>query len=291
MQTDKKTLLAYTILLAACVVWGSAFVPQKTAMEATGAFSYGGARLILGGLSLLLLNLFARKKFNREIFVHGTILGIFLFLGTSTQQIGMQYTSATNGGFITGLYLLFVPLIITFYQRQRLSYALWVGAVLCLGGLALLCLTEGVELNKGDVWILACALLFSLHILCIDKFVVKNDFLPLAITQFFVAGVLGTACALILEFESIPGIELAWKEILYGGLASIGFAHTAQMFSQKYIAAEKAALVCSLESVFAAITGWYFLSESLNNIQLFGCIMMFLGSALACFQGSKIQSS
>jgi drug/metabolite transporter (DMT)-like permease len=287
MQNRRKNLIAYLGLLFTSIIWGFAFVPQKTAMLHTGAHSFNAARFLLAASFAFSVVFFTGRKIAIATLRRGTNLGIFLFLGYATQQIGMQYTTATNGGFITGLYLLLVPIQVTLLRKDKLSIYLWLGALMALIGLTLLCLTSGIKINQGDIWILACAILFTQHIILIDKYVDQSDFLSLAAVQFLLAGLMFLSLALLFEGEKISGLSFAWKEILYAGLLSAGIAIIIQMYSQRYVPASQAALMCSLESVFAALAGWLLLGETLTQLQFLGCILMFGGTIIACVKSDE----
>lgn len=283
-----KKLIAIFFLILGCIIWGIAFVPQRTAMSYTGPFFYGALRFTLGTLVILVVSLcWKREPAINRVGVNGLWLGTLLFLGISCQQIGIQYTSAANSGFITGLYLIFVPLQLTIFQKNSPSLTLWLGAVIALIGLALLCLQDNLTLNRGDIWTLACALILSEYIICVDKYVAKCDPLKLAIVQYSVCALLSFICAGIFERELMHGASSAMFEIFYGGAISVGFAYTTQLFAQKFIPPSESAIIFSMEAIFAAWAGWYFLSEALSARQIVGAILMFSAMIFACYSQLK----
>lgn len=281
-----RKVLGYSAILSACIVFGVAFVPQRTAMQHTGPFTFVAARFLLGGLCLALVAALFRR-FDWPALRKGALLGAVLFLAATAQQLGMQYTTATNGGFITGLYLLFVPLQVTYFEGKRLGERLWIGAMLALTGLALLSVGADFSINRGDLWILLCAFLFAQQIILVDKLVDKYDFLNLAIAQFLTTGILALPFALTIEVGQIPGAAEALPEIVFTGVVSVGFAYTAQLYGQRYIPASQAAVLFSSEAIFAALAGWYFLEETLTVRQVIGTALMFGGLLLACSKGEE----
>jgi drug/metabolite transporter (DMT)-like permease len=213
----------------------------------------------------------------------GLLLGLLLFGGASLQQLGLVTTTAGKGGFITGLYVVIVPLLLALFWRERVRWSNWAGAGLAVVGLFLLSITlrEKLRLNPGDMWVLIGAFLWALHVVAIGKIAPGQDPLRLAATQYLVCALLCAIPALVLEWGTWGGLLKAAPSILYAGVLSTGLAYTGQVVAQRHTPPADAAIIMSLESVFAALSGWLVLSETLTAHQLLGCALMFAGMLLA----------
>jgi drug/metabolite transporter (DMT)-like permease len=212
----------------------------------------------------------------RKIIIGSLMTGLFLFGGVALQQLGLQQTSAGKAGFITGLYVVFVPVVgLLFGQRSNLS--MWAGALLSLAGLYLLSVTSGFTIAPGDKLVLFCAIVFTFHVLFIAWLSpLMNSFL-LATIQFTICALLNLVVAFAIEPVNISSILQAWLPIAYGGIMSVGIAYTLQVFAQKTAHPAYASIILSLEAVFALIGGWLILDEHFTNRMLAGCVLMLLG--------------
>lgn len=289
----KKRLRGNILLLITALIWGSAFVAQSEGMNYVGPFTYNAVRTLLGAVVLLpVIAVFGRKKntgqkdgisgYDRRATVTGGIVcGIFLFIASSFQQSGIALTTAGKAGFVTALYIIIVPLIeLIICRKSRL--AVWLCAVLACVGFYLLCIGENFTIGKGDLLVLCCAFFFALHIMVIDRFNAKNaDGVRMSCIQFFTAGILMTICTFIFENPRIGDIIGAGYTILYAGILSSGVAYTLQILGQRDTDPTSATLIMSLESVFAALSGWLILGESLTARELIGCILVFSAVILA----------
>ncbi|MHA2938050.1 DMT family transporter [Vibrio sp. RC27] len=281
-----KTLRSDLLLLLTSAIWGFAFVAQLKGMDYIGPYLYNAIRFALGSISLLPLIYFLnRKRANstqsgstnkQSIFIAGLLAGTILFLGASLQQVGLQYTTAGNAGFITGLYVVLVP-ILGLVLKHKTGAATWVGALFAAIGLYFISVKDGFYIGKGDLLILACSLFFAMHVLTIDHFSKRVEPVTLASIQFAWCGLFSFIVAIIKEPIMLEPILQATVPILYGGLGSVGTAYTLQVIAQKDAPPAHAAIIMSLESVFALIGGILFLSEGMTTRGLFGCGLMLLG--------------
>ncbi|MFD0672811.1 DMT family transporter [Cohnella sp. GCM10027633] len=278
----KSSLL---LLITACI-WGFAFVAQREGMEHIGPFTFNAVRFALGALSLVPLILWLDRKSGhaRQVIrasygsasVAGFWAGLVLFAGSSLQQVGLLYTTAGKAAFITGLYIVIVPFI-GVLLRQRLSSNSLAGAVLAVIGLYLLCMTNDLTLGEGDAYELVGAFFWAGHILLIDRLSKKTDVLKLSLFQIITCSVLSLAVALAKETIEWTGITAALVPLLYGGICSVGIAYTLQIVGQKGASPTQAAIIMSLETVFAAIGGYLILDEVLGPRGVIGCLFMLVG--------------
>jgi drug/metabolite transporter (DMT)-like permease len=277
------TFKADAILLFAAVIWGAAFVAQRAAMQHMGPLGYNGIRFALGALVLLPV-MHARRAeaaancaSDTSLYLRGGLLaGLVLFVGASLQQAGLVYTTAGKAGFITGLYVVGVP-ILGLFIGQRTPALTWLGAGLATVGLYLLSVSGRLEINPGDALVLACAVVWAVHVLLIGRLSPRTDPLRLAAVQFGVTALLSLAAAAAFERTTLAGIVAAKWAILYGGLCSVGIGYTLQVVGQRAAPPAHAGLLMSLEAVFAALTGGWLLGEVLGRRELLGCGLMLAG--------------
>jgi drug/metabolite transporter (DMT)-like permease len=275
------------------IIWGSAFVAQRTGNEQVGPFTFNAVRFLVGSLVLLPLLTWQRlhktggsstprspKKSN--LWRSGLLLGLLLFGGASLQQLGLVTTSAGKGGFITGLYVVIVPLLLALFWHERIEWANWTGAGLAVVGLFLLSirLREVFRVDPGDVWVLLGAFAWAMHVIAVGRLAPGHDPLALATTQYVICALLCAAAALVLEWGTWDGMVRAAPAILYAGVLSTGLAYTGQVVAQRRAPAADAAIILSMESAFAALSGWLALGETLTAQQLAGCVLMFAGMLL-----------
>jgi len=278
------------LLLLTAVIWGFAFVAQRAGMEFLGPFTFNTARFTLGSLSLLpLLLLNQKKKFQKEslnliadknLFYGGLASGTVLFLGATFQQSGLVYTDAGKAGFITGFYIILVP-ILGLFIKQTTSMMTWIGAVVAILGLYFLSVNESFEINIGDILVLIGAFFWAIQILVIGFYSKRNDPFKLAFSQFVVCAALSLIAAVITESIEPQNLVKAALPILYAGFFSVGIAFTIQVVAQKEAHPANAAIIMSLEAVFAVIGGYLILDESIPLRGLLGCAMMLIGMILS----------
>ncbi|CAM3910649.1 DMT family transporter [Cohnella lubricantis] len=285
-MNQRKSWISNLLLLLTACIWGFAFVAQRQGMSSTGPFTYNAVRFALAALSLIPLIVWLdrrsgrtavqKKAANRSAAANGLWVGLFLFAGASLQQIGLLYTTAGKAAFVTGLYMVIVPFL-GLFLKQRLGLNGWAGAVLALIGLYLLCVTDGLRLGKGDWFELIGAFFWAGHILIIDKLSRNTDPLRLSFVQIAVCSVLSFIVAAAAETIELSGLLEAAVPILYGGICSVGIAYTLQIIGQKNAQPTQAAIILSMETVFAAIGGYLILNELLGTRGVLGCLLMFGG--------------
>jgi len=218
---------------------------------------------------------------NRQLpTIYGLLLGLILFAGASFQQVGIVYTTAGNAGFITGLYVILVPLL-GMFSGQKASWNLWTGALFAVAGLYFLSITRDFIMSPGDLLVLVSAVFWAIHVLYTGWLSPKTSAIRLAIIQFTVCSILSFITAFIFESIDFEGIYRATWPILYGGILSVGIAYTLQIVGQKKAPPTHAAIIMSLETVFAVIGGVIILSETMNDRKWFGCGLMLLGMVMA----------
>lgn len=213
--------------------------------------------------------------------IGGICCGLALCAASNFQQIGIAYTTVGKAGFITALYVVIVPIMGLFFKK-RVSFVVWICVALSVIGLYLLCMTEdSLTLAFGDLLVLICAILFSVHIMVIDHFSPKGDGVVIACIQFFVCGIVSGIIMLFVETPSVENILAAAVPILYAGVLSSGVAYTLQIVVQKDMNPTVASLIMCLESVISALAGWLILHEALTVRELLGCVLMFVAIVLA----------
>jgi drug/metabolite transporter (DMT)-like permease len=286
--TRQERIKADLILLLVAIVWGSAFVAQRVAALNLGVYWFNGLRFLTGALILLP---FARNQkddppgFSLRHLLGISLAGVFLFSGTSFQQAGLRFTTAGNAGFITGLYVVIIPLILALGFKRRPRRHTWVAAIMAALGLFLLSTGGQLKLNPGDALELGGALMWALHVIWIGYLVRWVGVLPLAIGQYLVCGLLSLGVALATEAINLQQLYSSGWTVAYTGVLSIGLGYTLQAVAQKIAPATDAAIILSTEAAFAALFGWLTLGESLTALQLAGCALMLGGMILAQIQG------
>ncbi|MFO7626816.1 MAG: DMT family transporter [Candidatus Fermentibacteraceae bacterium] len=264
-------------LLLTAAVWGMAFTAQRAGMEHMGPLLFNGIRFLLGALVLVP---FFSSRVTKAMILPAIAAGTVLFAGASLQQWGMVHTTASRAGFITGLYIVFVPLLGAF-SGEREPLTAWVGFALALVGLFLLSFKEGFDsANPGDVLVLLGAFAWAFHVRLIGRLAQKLDPGGLALCQFTVCGVISLLIATFIG-EPVRGVQNAVIPLAYSGFLSVGLAFTLQVFAQKRVRPSEAGALMALEAVFAALGGWLILHESLSPVELSGCLLMLLGTLLA----------
>jgi drug/metabolite transporter (DMT)-like permease len=274
-------------MLITAMIWGSGFVAQRIGMDHLGPFAFTGLRFALGAFVLLPLVLRQGQGAARHepflqsgLLLGGLFMGLALTLGINLQQVGLLFTSVTNSGFITGLYVIVVPLL-GLIIGQKTGAGTWLGAFLAVIGMALLSVGDDFEVASGD-WIqLAGAFVWGVHVLLVSFFASRHDAIRLAFLQFVTCAIVSLVLAAALEDTSLASIWLAAPSLIYGGLFAVGVGYTLQVVAQKHAIASHAAIILSLEAVFAAIAGALFLEESLSMRGYVGCSLMLIGMLAA----------
>lgn len=295
MKKEKVPVRNSLLLLLTATIWGIAFVAQSVSMDYIGGFTFNAVRNLIGALTLLPViwglgktkapeekKRIQASSDRKTLITGGICCGILLCFASNFQQFGIKYTSVGKAGFITACYIVIVP-IIGIFLKKKCSPFIWIAVILSLCGLYLLCLTpgEGFAIGKGELLVLICAFLFSLHILTIDHFSPLVDGVKMSCIQFFVCGILSGIPALLLEKPDLTDILAAKVPVLYAGIMSCGVAYTLQIIGQKNMNPTVASLILSLESCISVIAGWLILGQNLNSREIGGCILMFGAIILA----------
>ena len=279
-------LKADLTLLIVSIFWGSAFVAQRIAGQMGSVYLFNGVRYSLAAFVVLPFALRARSAstppslLSRSQFRWMMIAGIVLFVGSALQQLGVVYTTAGNAGFITGLYVVLVPIVLFLIWREKLHWMAIVAVLLAGAGAFFLSTGGKFEVRRGDLIELVSALFWTLHVIILGKYASKFEAISFSGGQLFVCGVLNMGAGLIVERSLSLNLPMLGA-IAYTSFFSLGLCYTLQVWAQKHTPPADAALILSLESVFAVISGWLLLHEKLTGIQIAGCILIFVAVLLS----------
>lgn len=275
------------LLLIASAIWGFAFVAQRLGMDHMGPFAFNGIRFMMGALTLLPLIIWRSRKnvpaqhgSGKLLVVGGLLAGGLVFLGASFQQVGLMTTGAGNAGFITGLYVVLVP-IFGLVLGQKTNPQTGAGALLAFAGLYLLSFTDSMTMSTGDILVFIGTVFWAVQILTIGWLSPKLDTIKLAFYEFLFCSIFSLAVALLFETNTWAGISGGILPLVYGGVFSVGIAYTLQIVVQKKTKASHGAIIMSLEAVFALIGGILFLGESLSFRGAVGCCLMLAGMIIS----------
>jgi drug/metabolite transporter (DMT)-like permease len=294
------------VLLLVALIWGSAFAVQRVAAQYFDVFTFNGLRFLLGGLVLvpfsrlnpLRYNKSNRIKLSNQSANLVTPLDgksyLFMFLGgglllaaAGLQQAGLESTTAGNAGFITTLYVVFVPILLVIFWKEKIHWLAWLGAFIAIIGSLLLSTAGTMRLSKGDALVLVGSIFWALHLILVSRAVRHMDLITFSAGQYIIAGIFN----LLLNFnKQVPPLEAgsSWWTILYIGLLSTAVGYTLQGLGQKYAPPTDATILLSMEAVFAALTGAIFLGEDMQPIQLLGCALIL--SAVLITQMQSLRS-
>ena len=283
-------------------IWGTTFIAQDTGMDKIGPLTFNGARFFIGFISIIpLAIIFERKKIISEININKKLffkllfwIGLFLFLGTYVQQAALLYTDVANAAFFTIFYVPMVPIILFLFYSKSIHWSIWPSVILCVAGVYLLSDFSSATVRLGDSLVIMCAFFWSLHIIFIGKFIKIFD-LPLLFgaMQALVVSTLSMLFAFFFETITFANILNESVSILYAGAMSGGIAFTLQIYAQKNISAAPAAIIFSLEGVFATIAAWIILGQVLGINNVIGCIFILIGvifSQILLNSNSKVKS-
>ena len=283
-----RNLKGSIILILCAFIWGMAFSAQSTATNFIGPFTFVFMRSAITSIVLFAVyplfrskqipveNMHSRKRY----LLLGCVLGVILFAACALQQAGIGYTTAAKSGFITALYIVIIP-IIDLFTGKRIGRQVWIGVLISLIGMCLLCLKDDLSINIGDVITLGCAVVFSFHIIVIDKYAAGMNCVLLSAIQFGAGALCALPFMLIAETPTLSNILACSTSILYAAVCSGAIGYTLQMVGQKYAEPTLASLLMCLESVFAALGGWVLLGESLAAREMLGCLLMLSASVIA----------
>lgn len=295
---NRKKLRANLLLLLTAMIWGAAFVAQSVGMDYIGPYTFLCSRSILGGVMLLPVIAFRRRKGKsgeeapagdgKTLLMGGLACGVVLFIASALQQFGIQETTAGKAGFITAMYMVLVPLAGLFLGK-KIAGKVWGAVAVALVGMYLLCFAGGKvgAINRGDLMEMACAVGFTAHILVIDRYSGKVDGVKMSCIQFFVCGILAGVGMFLFEAPSWKDLLEAWMPVVYAGVLSSGVGYTLQIVAQRDTEPTVASLLMSLESVFSLVFGWILLHEVMSGRELIGCVLMFAAIVWVQLPGRK----
>ncbi len=290
----KKQWFGVLCLLVTTIIWGSAFVAQYMGSESLPPIAFTAARSFIGALAVLPVALFSVRKEkkagvvrnNKALLMGGIACGAALALASGLQQAGVGQAGAGKAGFLTVLYVVIVP-ILGLFLKKRVGWPVWISVAVALFGTYLLSVSEAFTIEAGDALLLGCALVYSVQILLVDHFVGRVNAVMLSVIQLTTAGVLSVIFSLIFEQATFAQWAACIGPLLYVGVLSSGVAYTMQMVGQRFLPPALATLLMSLESVFAALSGWLILGERLMPRELVGCVLVFAAVIFAQLVGGK----
>ena len=285
----KKSFSIFCALITT-FIWGTAFIAQDTGMDNIGPLTFNSSRFFVGFLTILPFAILIEKnkikkeiKNNTKLFIKYLIfMGVSLFLGTFLQQAALQYTNIANAAFFTVFYVPFVPIILFIIYKEKVHWSIWPSIALCIVGVYLLTDFSDAEIMLGDALVIFCSIFWALHIIFAGKFMQKFD-IPVFYAALQAAFVFSLSIffAFIFEEVNLSKILLELSSILYAGALSGGIAFTLQMYAQKNIEEAPAAIIYSLEGVFAAVAGWIILDQFLNFNNIIGCFLILFAVILS----------
>lgn len=256
------------------------------AQAGLGAFLFNGLRFLLGA-AILLPGVRPFRLASKKFFRWAMMAGCLLVGASVCQQAGMKYTTAGNAGFLTGLYVVLVPVVLFVGCRQRISWASWSGALIATAGVFLLGADEQFHIHWGDGLELIGAVLWALHVVVVGRAAHEVEAILFCVGQYLVAGVVNVILGLILETDTIPVLASCWWAVVYVGVFSVAIGYTLQVVGQRHAPASDAAIILSMEAVFAALFGYFLLHESLSPRQLLGCVMILAAIVVVQFKSTQ----
>lgn len=278
--------LANLLLLSAGAIWGAGFVAQSTAMDNIGPFLFIGLRFLVAAIVLAPFAWREARNSDHPVSTANlrgfALIGLVLFFGMALQQVGLTITTVTNSGFLTGLYVVFVPLITLLVLRQKPHPLIWPAVLMTFAGIWMLAGGSLSDLNGGDLLTIGCAVMWAIQLILVGRFVTPSGRpLTLSFVQFALAGVLGLGVGLTLEGFDLAAVIATLPEILFAGVIATGLAFTLQVIGQRYTTAPQAAIFLSTESLFAAFFGALILGEQIPVLGYAGGLLIFLAILLA----------
>jgi drug/metabolite transporter (DMT)-like permease len=278
-------LQADAALIVVAMIWGSAFVVQRAVAADVGVFLFNGLRFLLAAIVLIPFSWISRYR-NSEL-NYSTLdwkmlflLGALLAVAAAFQQAGLMYTTAANAGFITGLYVIFIPFLSVAIFHRSIDQIIWIAAFISIFGMYLLSTQGQLSVNKGDLYELIGALLWAFHVIFIGIAVKKMEVFRIAIWQYLICATISILAGLIFEPVSVAVLADSMWAIIYTALFSVAIGYTLQVAAQRQAPPTDTAIILSAEAVFAAFFGWVFLQETLTVIQIFGCMTILAGILL-----------
>ena len=279
------------LLILASIIWGCAFVAQNVGMNYIGPWTFSTIRFLIAGFSLLaIIPILDKKRTHvirpktkekkQKLLLGSVLCGLALSIGSIVQQIAMLTVPVAKAGFLTTLYVLFVP-IITLLFGKKIPLKVWIGIAMALFGLYLLSMAGNLALGIGEIFLILAAFLFAIHIIIIGHFSTRVDPVRLSCGQLLIGGFATVIPMIVIERPTITSILAAYIPLLYTGIFSSCVAYTLQIFAQKEANPTIAGMLLSLESVFAALAGYLILNQVLNTRELIGCVLIFIAIVIA----------
>ncbi len=271
-------------------IWGTTFIAQDTGMDNIGPFTFNAVRFFVGFLAITpLMILFELKNFKSEFkldkktfIIYSLLIGISLFLGSALQQVALLYTDVANAAFFTIFYVPMVPIIIFLFGKKSMHWSVWPSVVLCLIGGYLLTNFHDATVRLGDTLVVLGALFWSTHIIFTGIIITKYNLpLTLGAAQTLIVAIFSFIIGIIYEEFILSNILMEIYSILYAGILSGGFAFVLQIYAQRNITPAPAAIIFSLEGVFATIAAWFILNQILDVNNLLGCFFILCGVLLS----------
>ncbi len=292
----ERRLWADLALLLVALIWGVAFVIQRIAAAEMQAYVFNGVRFLVGALVILPFAFTRAVRragpgkmgwttgglMSRKYLPGVLLVGVLLASGSAFQQIGLKYTTASNAGFITGLYVVLIPIFLTFGGRRKQPRPMvWMAALLSAFGLFLLSTGGQIQVNRGDMLVMFGAVFWAFHVILIDWMVQRVEVMQFVVGQYLVCGLASLGLGLFLEPGALQPVFSNWWLLAFMGIISVGLGYTLQAAGQRVAPPADTAIILSMEAVFAALGGWLFLGENLAPLQLLGCGIILLGMLLA----------
>ena len=285
------------LLILASIIWGCAFVAQNVGMNYIGPWTFSTIRFLIAGFSLLaIIPILDKKRTHvirpktkeekQKLLLGSVLCGLALSIGSIVQQIAMLTVPVAKAGFLTTLYVLFVP-IITLLFGKKIPLKVWIGIAMALFGLYLLSMAGNLALGIGEIFLILAAFLFAIHIIIIGHFSTRVDPVRLSCGQLLIGGFATVIPMIVIERPTIVSILAAYIPLLYTGIFSSCVAYTLQIFAQKEANPTIAGMLLSLESVFAALAGYLILHQVLNTRELIGCVVIFIAIVIAQFPNRR----
>lgn len=276
-----RNLRGEIVLFITAMIWGFAFAFQSSGADYVGAFTFNAFRFLLGAISLLPIMRFNRSGLDmRKCLKSGVILGSMIFMGSTLQQIALIDTPSGKAGFISSLYMIFTPILGYIIFKTHTDKKVILALILGVCGMYLIN-GASFEFELSDILLVISSLFFALHIIFVDKFAKDVNSVALSLIQYVTAGIIALVLSLIFESGDIMKIAPAIPAVLYTGILSTGVAYTLQIIGQKKTEPAIASLILSLESVVSVFGGFILLGETLSLVEIFGCILMFIGVLIA----------
>jgi drug/metabolite transporter (DMT)-like permease len=280
---NKKQFTANILMFIAAFIWGVGFIAQKMAIGNIEAFTFNALKFLIGGLSMLPLMLYYKKKPEtgtaadkvplKKTVIPGILIGFALCAAAALQQIGIATTTAGKAGFITDLYIILIPIAEVFIGR-KISKTVWPCAVIALVGLYFISVSNSFSVSKGDLIVFIGSFFWTLQMLLIDKFSKNYNLIRLSFIQYMTCAAVSAIIALFTENITLSGIMAGAGPVLYSGIMSVGVAYTLQIAGQRYAKPSTAAIILSMESVVGAVSGVIVLHERMTVRTVVGCVLM-----------------